>query len=110
MEMERTEDVILTEISAVTLEIQAADEVVSVAMNLTMRDSRGLLTVRKIVLTPPMGTAIGDLGAVLPNLLANVRDEVRKVALPGPVAMIDVEDVIVLDSFDFAALGLTGSV
>ena len=100
----------MTEVRSVTLDLSMSDNfalrgkdvVVSVTLALTLRDERGMLRERSVKLTPPEATCIDNLAAVLPDLIASVRNESLAPALPPPEQ--DVLDVIVLDSFDFDAL------
>ena len=81
---------------------RGTDAAVAVTLALTLRDADGVLHERSVVLTPAEATSIDGLSAVLPDLIASVRHESLAPAMPPPEA--DVQDVIVLDSFDFDTL------
>jgi len=100
----------MTEVRSVTLDMASADAdavrivdaVVAVTLALTLRDSEGTLRERSVILTLAEETSIDNLAAMLPDLIASVRNESLAPALPPPD--VDVDEVIELDSFDFDSL------
>lgn len=100
----------MTEVRSVTLDMASADAdadrigdaVVAVTLALTLRDSEGTLRERSVILTLAEETSIDNLAAMLPDLIASVRNESLSPALPPPD--VDVDEVIELDSFDFDSL------